>query len=69
MTGEPTTGRLRPVKRRITVGLAVALAFVALVAGVAIGYVARGGPAEGGLVTNEQELPIVTVTVPEGAEP
>lgn len=40
---------------------------VALVAGVAIGYVARGEPEPGAPVTVEDEVPAVTVTVP--AEP
>lgn len=51
-----------PPKRRITVGLAVILAVVMFVAGLAIGYVGRGGPAAPVLVTTSQDIPAVTVT-------
>ena len=50
-------------KRKITTGLAAILATGALLLGVLIGYAARGGPAKPALVTTEQELPQVTVTV------
>lgn len=51
-------------KRKVTVGLAVLLACVALVAGVVVGYVARGGPPDRVLVTTEQDIPVLTVTTP-----
>jgi hypothetical protein len=39
---------------------------LALVVGVAIGYLARGEPEAGDPVTIEGEIPAVTVTVPAG---
>ena len=58
-------GATRPsAKRKVTVGLAVLLACVALVAGLVVGYVARGGPPDRVLVTTDQDLPVLTVTTP-----
>ena len=54
--------RRRPVKRRITLSLAALLAALTLMVGVVVGYIARGGPPDRVLVTNEQEIPVVTVT-------
>lgn len=54
----------RPSKRRITVGLAVVIALLALAVGVVVGYVARGGPGPAAPVTLEREVPVVTVTTP-----
>ena len=42
----------------------IAAVALALIAGIAIGYVARGEPEAGAPVTIEDELPAVTVTVP-----
>ncbi len=67
MRDEPSPHARRPVKRRITLSLAVLVAVLALLVGVVLGWAARGGPADGVLVTTEQEVPVVTVTVP--AEP
>jgi len=52
----------RSGKRRVTVGFAVMLAVLALLGGVVLGYVARGGPPDRVLVTTEQDLQVVTVT-------
>lgn len=60
----PVRNASRPSKRRITLGLAVLLAVVALAVGVAVGYVARGGPPDRVLVTTSQEIPVLTVTTP-----
>lgn len=57
----------RAPKRKVTLALATVVAVLALVAGLVVGYAARGGDAPGGLVTQTRELPVVTVTVP--AEP
>ncbi len=60
---EPSgVGRPRHTKRRVTLGLAVLLALAALLLGVVAGYVARGGPPAGVLVTTQQDIPVVTVT-------
>jgi hypothetical protein len=53
-----------PTKRRVTLGLAVLLAVLALAVGVVVGYVARGGPPDHVLVTTDQEIPVLTVTTP-----
>jgi hypothetical protein len=58
-TGE--RGR-RSGKRRVTVGFAVMLVVLALLGGVVLGYVARGGPHGRVLVTTDQDLQVVTVT-------
>lgn len=52
----------RSGKRRVTIGFAVMLAVLALLGGVVLGYVARGGPPDRVLVTTEQDLQLVTVT-------
>jgi hypothetical protein len=46
--------------------LALAAVLVALGGGIAIGYVVRGEPEPTGLQTIEREVPVITVTVPEG---
>jgi hypothetical protein len=38
------------------------MAVAALVVGVVLGYVARGGPPKQVLVTTQQDIPVVTVT-------
>ncbi|MCC6833213.1 MAG: hypothetical protein IT200_17910 [Thermoleophilia bacterium] len=48
--------------RRVTLGLAVLMALVAMLVGVALGYTARGGGDPPQLETVEQDLPVVTVT-------
>jgi hypothetical protein len=57
--------RRRP--RRITLALALVLAVIALVAGILVGYSARGDSPPGGMLTEDRSVPVVTVTVP--AEP
>jgi hypothetical protein len=54
----------RPPKRKIRLALALVLVGLALVAGIVVGYAARGDSAPGGLVTESQTVPVVTVTVP-----
>jgi len=54
----------RPPKRKIPLALAVVLAGVALLAGLAIGYAARGDSPPGASVTESRTVPVVTVTVP-----
>ena len=54
----------RPPKRKIRLTLAVVLAGVALLAGLAIGYAARGDSPPGASVTESRTVPVVTVTVP-----
>lgn len=62
------TGRLEPVprrpggKRRVTLGLALALVVIALLVGVVLGYVARGGSPDRVLITTDQPVEVVTVT-------
>jgi hypothetical protein len=63
----PARHAARPAKRKVTLGLAVLLAVLALAAGVVVGYVARGGPPDRVLVTTEQEIPVLTVTTPAEA--
>ena len=57
--------RRRP--RKITLALALVLAALALVAGILVGYSARGDSPPGGMLTEDRSVPVVTVTVP--AEP
>jgi hypothetical protein len=57
--------RRRP--RKITLALALVLAALALVAGILVGYSARGDSPPGGTLTEDRSVPVVTVTVP--AEP
>lgn len=67
---EPARERSRGrARRKITLSLATALAVVALIIGVVLGYVARGGPPERVLVTTEQDIPVLTVTAPEETAP
>lgn len=42
---------------------AVAAAAIALVGGVVLGYSVRGEPPPAGLITEERDVPVVTVTV------
>jgi cell division septal protein FtsQ len=60
--------REREQRRRRGVPLLLALiaVVVALGGGIAVGYLVRGEPAPSGLETVEREVPIITVTVPEG---
>lgn len=60
--------RSRRAKHRVTFGLAVLMAVAALVVGIVLGYVARGGPPDPVLVTTQQELPVVTAP-PQDAVP
>jgi hypothetical protein len=48
--------------------VAVALAGIVagLVIGIVVGYVARGGAPDAAPVTQERDVPVVTVTVPSG---
>jgi cell division septal protein FtsQ len=62
--GTPARNGSRPAKRKVTLGLAVLLAVLALAVGVVVGYVARGGPPDRVLVTTDQEIPVLTVTTP-----
>jgi hypothetical protein len=57
--------RRRP--RKVTLALATLLAGLALVAGILVGYAARGDSPPGGMLTEDRSVPVVTVTVP--AEP
>lgn len=58
-------GTSRPAgKRKVTLGLAVLLVVAALLVGVVVGYVARGGPPDRVLVTTGQDIPVLTVTTP-----
>jgi len=54
-----------PVIRRrgVPLLLAVVLVAIALAGGVLIGYGVRGEPAPASLVTEEREVPVVTLTV------
>ena len=54
----------RPPKRKIRLALALVLVAVALIGGIAIGYVARGDSPPGAAVTESRTVPVVTVTVP-----
>ncbi len=55
----------KPPKRKIPVVLASLLILIALVAGIVVGYAARGDSPPAGLVTETRTVPVVTVTVPE----
>jgi hypothetical protein len=54
----------RPPKRKIPVTLAMVLMGIALLAGVVVGYAARGDSAPGGLVTETRTIPVETTTTP-----
>lgn len=60
----PARNASRPAKRKVTLGLAVLLAVLALAVGIVVGYVGRGGPPDRVLVTTDQEIPVLTVTAP-----
>ncbi len=64
MTAGPRPRRRR---RKITLPLALLLVVIALVAGILVGYSARGDSPPGGMLTEDRSVPVVTVTVP--AEP
>jgi ABC-type Fe3+ transport system permease subunit len=66
---DPAPRPRRSSKRRVTLGLAVLAAVAALLVGVVVGYVARGGPGSPAVVTLEQDLPVLTVTSPEEPAP
>ena len=54
----------RPPKRKIALSLALVLLCVTLVAGVIVGYAARGGSPPAKLITQTRTVPVVTVTAP-----
>jgi hypothetical protein len=54
----------RPPRRKIRLALALVLVGLALVAGLAIGYAARGDSPPGASVTESRTVPVVTITVP-----
>jgi hypothetical protein len=58
------SSRTKTPRRDVGVLILIAAVAFALIAGVAIGYVARGEPDPGDPVTIEGEVPAVTVTVP-----
>ncbi len=64
-----SSARPRPHKRKITVGLATLLAIGAFALGAVVGWVGRGGPAKPALVTNNQDVPVVTLTQDAPATP
>jgi ferric-dicitrate binding protein FerR (iron transport regulator) len=57
----------RPPRRRIRLSLAAALMLVTLAIGLVVGYAAHRDDAPAGLVTDQRDVPVVTVTVPTGA--
>jgi hypothetical protein len=57
----------RPPRRRIRLSLAAVLMLITLVIGLVVGYAAHGDEAPAGLVTDQRDVPVVTVTVPAGA--
>ena len=61
MTAGPRPRRRR---RKITLPLALILIVIALVAGILLGYSARGDSPPGGMLTEDRSVPVVTVTVP-----
>ena len=61
MTAGPRPRRRR---RKITLPLALILIVIALVAGIVVGYSARGDSPPGGMLTEDRSVPVVTVTVP-----
>ena len=65
--GSPRPRPRKPPRRKIRVALALVLIAVALVAGIAIGYAARGDSPPDAAVTRSESVPVVTITVP--AEP
>jgi hypothetical protein len=58
--------RPRRRRRKITLPLALILIVIALVAGILVGYSARGDSPPGGMLTEDRSVPVVTVTVPAG---
>lgn len=54
----------RPPKRKIRVTLALVLMAAAALAGVVVGYAAHGDSTPTTLITETQDVPVVTVTVP-----
>ena len=59
--------RRRPPRARVPAVAAVAAVVVGLLIGVLIGYVARGGAPDAAPVTQQRDVPVVTVTVPATA--
>lgn len=71
MSTDDTASRPRPPRprkpptRKVPLTLAGLMAALALLAGIVVGYAARGDSPPGGLVTETRSVPVVTVTVPE----
>ena len=65
--GSPRPRPRRPPRRKVRLALALVLVAIALVAGIAIGYAARGDSPPDAAVTRSQTVPVITITVP--AEP
>lgn len=61
--------RPRRHKRKITIGLATLVAVGAFALGAVLGWIGRGGPASPVLVTNNQDVPLVTLTQDAPATP
>lgn len=63
-SGRAAQGSRTAARRRgVPLILAAVLALVALVGGVVVGYSVRGEPAPAGLITDERDVPVVTLTV------
>ena len=60
-----TSRRKNTRKRGVAVPAFIASLLVAVFLGAAIGYFARGEPEPGPPITEESDLPTVTVTVPQ----
>lgn len=62
---DPPPRRARRAQRRrgVPVAMALIIAAVALVGGLVVGYSVRGEPPPAGLITEERDVPVVTVTV------
>jgi ABC-type Fe3+ transport system permease subunit len=62
---ESAARRPRPAARRngVSVIFAISAAAIALVGGVVLGYSVRGEPPPASLITEERDVPVVTVTV------
>ena len=67
--GGRDAARRRPRRRVMPAALALILIVAALVLGIVIGFLARGESPPAGLVTEERDVPVVTVTVPQEPQP